>query len=117
MSNLNDILPKSARPKPASDLGPVVATQRGWEVIHDRNGYCELLVECPRLHDILTENGFDQFGATIGEAQEEHSAEMSRELLMKMEFSELKKLAIDNEVTEKSREKIVNELCVLFGLE
>lgn len=117
MSTLNDILPKSARPKPVSDLGPVIATQRGWEVVHDRNGYCELLVECPRLHDVLAENGYDQFGVIIGETQEDAPAELSREQLTKMDFSELKKLAVENEITEKSREKIVNELCVLFGLE
>lgn len=124
MSTLNDILPKSARPMPVSDLGPVFATQRGWEVLHERNGYCELLVESPRLYDVLADKGYDQYGQPLKLAQTEtgeeaapEPQELSRELLLKMEFSELKKLAVENEVTEKSREKIVSELCNLFGLE
>lgn len=128
MSTLNDILPKSARPKPTSDLGPVMATQRGWEVVHKRNGYCELLVESPRLYDFLRERGFNELGEPL-DAQPEDPADeqvneggegddlMTRESLTKMEFSQLKELALQNEVTEKSREKIVNELCILFGLE
>lgn len=127
MSTLNDILPKSARPKPTSDLGPVMATQRGWEVVHKRNGYCELLVESPRLYDFLREHGFNEAGEPLDTQTEgsagEHVNEgesgdpMTRESLTKMEFSQLKELALQNEVVEKSREKIVNELCILFGLE
>lgn len=125
MTTLNEVLPKSARPMPVSDLGPVVATQRGWEVVHDRNGYCELLVECPRLYDFLSEKGFDQFGKPLtetvngsGEKETEQDPQpLTREGLMKMEFAQLKEMAVQNEITEKSREKIVNELCTLFGLE
>lgn len=119
MKTLNEILPKSARPKPESKLGQVVATQRGWELIHDRNGYCELLNESPRLYDTLIEAGFDQFGQPVSGSKSEDSGEepMTREALSKMEFSALKALAVENEISEKSREKIVNELCSLFGLE
>ena len=124
MTNLNEVLPKSARPMPVSALRPVIATQRGWEVIHDRNGYCELLVECPKLYDILAEKGFDQFGKALGQIEDQAQGEqqgepqeLSRESLMKMDFAKLKEMAVQNEITEKSREKIVNELCSLFGLE
>lgn len=122
MTTLNEVLPKSARPMPVSDLGPVIATQRGWEVVHDRNGYCELLVECPRLYDFLAEKGFDQFGKALGQSEgqtegQEEPQELTRESLTKMDFAKLKEMAVQNEITEKSREKIVNELCTLFGLE
>lgn len=120
------ILPRNARPKPFSEVGDVYATHLGWVSKHP-NGSEELLVECRNLDIIMVEQGFDVHGTYTGEtpvapvetptAQEQaNTTVMTRSSLMEMDFHKLKALAVENEVTEKSREKIVAELCDLFGL-
>lgn len=131
---LNDILPKNARPKPTSETGPVFATSRGWETM-DKTGRLEVLTESPYLFDKLKDNGFDQYGKSVKaiaevkvEVQpvvkvEEKAPEtddqldaVSREKLMKMEFSQLKALAAENEVSGNSRVALVDGLLETFGV-
>lgn len=132
---LNDILPKNARPKPISETGPVFATSRGWETM-DKTGRLEVLVESPYLFDKLKEAGFDQYGEVIKllkveeivkveeqpkveekkQEGEEQSFVFNRETLMGIEFSQLKALAAENEVTGNSRIALVEGLLETFGV-
>ncbi len=134
---LIDILPKNARPKPISETGPVFATSRGWETM-DKTGRLEVLVESPYLFDKLKDAGFDQYGETMKllkveetakvEEQEplkveereqvgdDQSGVIDRETLMSMEFSQLKALAAENEVTGNSRVALVEGLLETFGV-
>lgn len=128
---LIDILPKNARPKPISETGPVFATSRGWETM-DKTGRLEVLVESPYLFDKLKDAGFDQYGETMKllkvgeqeppkvEEQEQvgdgQSGVIDRETLMGMEFSQLKALAAENEVTGNSRVALVEGLLETFGV-
>lgn len=123
---LNDILPKNARPKPTSETGPVFATSRGWETM-DKTGRLEVLVESPYLFDKLKEAGFDQYGKAVKAAKEEvippkvtdaneGDDPINREKLMAMEFSQLKALAAENEVTGNSRIALVDGLLETFGV-
>lgn len=134
---LIDILPKNARPKPISETGPVFATSRGWETM-DKTGRLEVLVESPYLFDKLKDAGFDQYGEAMKilkveeqeppkveetakvEEQEQvgdgRSGVIDRETLMGMEFSKLKVLAAENEVTGNSRIALVEGLLETFGV-
>ncbi|MGL4353159.1 MAG: DUF7440 family protein [Aeromonas popoffii] len=126
---LNDILPKNARPKPTSETGPVFATSRGWETM-DKTGRLEVLVESPYLFDKLKDAGFDQYGKVIKVAKVEEPIKVeekepdtddqldpiSREKLMAMEFSQLKALAAENEVSGNSRVTLVDGLLETFGV-
>lgn len=126
---LIDILPKNARPKPISETGPVFATSRGWETM-DKTGRLEVLVESPYLFDKLKDAGFDQYGETMKilkvketakVEEQEHVGDgqpgaIDRGTLMGMEFSQLKVLAAENEVTGNSRIALVEGLLETFGV-
>lgn len=126
---LIDILPKNARPKPISETGPVFATSRGWETM-DKTGRLEVLVESPYLFDKLKDAGFDQYGEAMKllkveetakveeqkQVSDDQSGVIDRKTLMSMEFSQLKALAAENEVTGNSRVALVEGLLETFGV-